>query len=270
MAKVYYVGDWAVLSGPYFYESPFYSGPKGLDIFNYGKWLKDALESTGEHQVNSVPSWDFYKLGPGQYEKILEEYDVIVFSDTESKLFQLAPNFFDREQFGKRVLTFPDRLRLTVEAAKAGKGFMFLGGWYSFTGEIGKGGWGRTQLRDILPVKCLDHEDLCESTEGYYPVPTDLGKERMEGLSFDTCPPILGYNQTSVIPEGEVLMTLAETGDPLLATRQVGQGNVLAYMSDPAPHWGCNFVFWENYQRFWLQCLELVTKGVPAGSGAKG
>lgn len=258
MAKIYYAGDWAVLSGPFFYESPFYGGPKGLDIFNYGKWLKDALESTGEHEVTSVPSWDFYKLGPGEYERILEEYDVIIFSDVEAKLFQLAPSFFDRDQFGTKVLTFPDRIRLTVEAAHAGKGFMFLGGWHSFTGEAGKGGWGRTRLREILPVECRDHEDLCESTEGFHPAATDLGRERMGDIDLNSCPPLLGYNRTRPLAVGDVLMTCTETGDPLLATRRVGEGTVLAYMSDPAPHWGCNFVFWEDYQRFWLQCLKLV------------
>ncbi len=258
MAKVYYVGDWAVLSGPYFYETPFHSGPKGLEIFNYGKWLKDALESTGEHEVNSVPSWDFYKLAPGEYETILDSYDVIVFSDVEAKLFQLAPGFFDREQFGTKVLTFPDRIRLTVEAARAGKGMMFLGGWYSFTGEIGKGGWGRTRLTEILPVQCLDHEDLVESTEGYQPVVTGAGEERLDGVDVKSCPPILGYNQTRPRDDAEVLMQFAETGDPLLVTRRAGKGNVLAFTSDPAPHWGCNFVFWEEYPSFWLKCLDLV------------
>ena len=135
MAKIYYVGDWAVLTGPVFAETPFYHSPKGLDIFNYGKWLKEALESNGKHAVESVPAWDFYnRLGPGGYERVLAEHDVLIFSDVDAKLFQLAPNFFDREKFGTAVLTYPDRVRLTVEAIKDGKTAMFLGGWYSFTG----------------------------------------------------------------------------------------------------------------------------------------
>jgi len=177
MAKIYYVGDWAILTGPVFAESPFQFAPKGLEIFNYGVWLKDALESSGEHTVTSVPSWDFYKLGPGEFEQIIEDYDVLIFSDFEGKLLQLAPDFFDRKEFGKGILTFPDRARLIVEAVKKGKRCMFLGGWYSFTGEIGKGGWGRTLLRDILPVKCLPTEDLVESTEGYFPKLTKKGKK---------------------------------------------------------------------------------------------
>ena len=155
------------MTGPTFAESPFQFSPKGLEIFNYGIWLKDALESSGKHTVNSVPSWDFYKLGPGGLEKIIEEYDVLIFSDVEGKLLQLAPDFFDRKKFGKSVLTFPDRARLLVEAVQAGKNCMFLGGWYSFTGEMGKGGWGRTLIREILPVQCLSLIHISEPTRPY-------------------------------------------------------------------------------------------------------
>jgi len=47
MAKTNYVGDWAVMLGPCFAETPFNYAMKGTDIFNYGTWLKEALESTG-------------------------------------------------------------------------------------------------------------------------------------------------------------------------------------------------------------------------------
>jgi uncharacterized membrane protein len=259
VAKIYYVGDWAVMTGPVFAETPFYHSPKGLDIFNYGKWLKEALESTGQHSVNSVPTWDFYnRLGPGDYEKILEAYDVLIFSDIDAKLFQLAPSFFDREKFGTRVLTFPDRIRLTLEAVKNGKGAMFLGGWYSFTGEQGKGGWGRTPLQEILPVRCLDFEDLVESTEGFLAEPTAEGKRLYRDIDFKTMPPLLGYNKTLPKKETTVLLVVKETGDPLVAVSPFGKGRVLAFASDPAPHWGLNFVFWEKYAEFWLRGLDYV------------
>ena len=243
---------------------------KGLEIFNYGTWLKTALEKDGRHTVNSVPSWEFYKLPPGEYEKIIAEYDVLIFSDVEAKLFQLAPSFFDRTQFGTQVLGLPDRIRLTVEAsAKQGKGLVFLGGWYSFTGEMGKGGWGRTQLRDILPVTCLPYEDLMESTEGFKPTITSAGQKKLKGISFDACPPILGYNLTERRSDCEVLMEIGDEGAPLLATNNVGAGKVLAFMSDPAPHWGCNFVFWSEYAKFWQACIELVCPVPASGKNGK-
>ena len=258
MARVYYVGDWAVLFGPHFAETPFYHSPKGLEIFNYGTWLTNALQSTGEHQVTSVPAWDFYKLPPGGYERILDEYDVLVISDVDAKLFQLAPSFFARETFGTKVLTFPDRVRLTIEAVRAGKGIMFLGGWYSFTGEIGKGGWGRTRLAELLPVRCLDTEDLVESTEGYTARAAEAGAALFGGIDLESMPPILGYNKTVLRSDAQLLAEVRETGDPLLAVRPFGEGRCLAYTSDPAPHWGCNFVFWERYAEFWLRCLSCV------------
>jgi hypothetical protein len=121
MAKVYYVGDWAVLAGPVFAETPFHYSHKGLDAFNYSKWLKETREATDRHTLASVAAWDFYnKLGAGDQEAILDAYDVLIFSDVDAKLFQLAPSFFDRCEFGRKVLTFPDRVRLTVAAVRAG------------------------------------------------------------------------------------------------------------------------------------------------------
>ncbi len=258
MSKIYYVGDWAVMCGPVFAETPFNYAYKGLEMYNYGTWLKNALESSGEHTVTSVPTWDFYKLGPGEYEQVLAEYDVIIFSDVEAKNFQLAPSFFDRKKFGAEVLVFPDRIRLTVDAIRKGKSAMFLGGWLSFTGEMGKGGWNRTGLREVLPVQCLDYEDLVESTEGFTPAPSAKARKTLSGVDFSTFPPILGYNKTKAKNGFDVLLTVSQTGDPLLVHGKVGKGKVLAYMSDPAPHWGCNFVFWKQYKDFWLACLKLV------------
>lgn len=260
MAKIYYVGDWAVSAGPVFAETPFNYAFKGLDLYYYGRFLKNALESTGQHEVADVAAWDFYKLGPGEYEEILATYDVIVFSDVEAKNFQLAPGFFDRSKFGTAVLTFPDRVRLTVEAVNAGKRVMFLGGWLSFTGEMGKGGWNRTRLREILPVNCLDYEDLIESTEGFTAQLVAAGQRPFATLALDTFPPILGYNK--VLPRSgcDVLLQVKETGDPLVTVGQFGAGKTLAYTSDPAPHWGCNFIYWEQYAGFWLECLDVVLR----------
>ncbi|NWK57299.1 hypothetical protein HW115_16880 [Verrucomicrobiaceae bacterium N1E253] len=259
--KVYYIGDWAVMVGPHFAETSFNCAMKGLEIFNYGKWLKAALESSDEHEVKSVPTWDFYRMGPGEWESVLEEYDVIIFSDVELKNFQLTPSFFDRSKFGNEPLTFPDRVRLTVEALQAGTHMLFLGGWLSFNGEMGKGGWGRSRLAEILPVECLQTEDLVESTEGFKGRITATGHRMFEGIDISNTPPILGYNRVLPKPNCEVLAYWGETEDPMLATCQYGKGRSLAYTSDPAPHWGCNFVYWDDYNRFWLNALHWLLHG---------
>lgn len=259
MKRVYYIGDWAVQIGPIYAETSFNHAAKGLDFINYGHWLMEAIESTGEFQVKSVPTWDFYNMPPGAYEKVLEEYDIIVFSDVEAKNFQLHPQFFNRQLFGTKVLTFPDRTRLTVEAVRAGKHLMFLGGWLSFNGELGKAGWGRTHLREILPIHCHEYEDLRESTEGFQ---AEAVAEHpiLSGIELPTMPPILGYNRVLPRDGCHVLARWKNEGDPAIAVGQFGKGRVLAYTSDPAPHWGCNFVFWNNYPRFWVNaCKWLIS-----------
>lgn len=246
--------------GPVFAETPFNYAVKGTEIFNYGQWLKTALESSGEHQVDSVPTWDFYRNPPGRYEQILRDYDVVVFSDVESKNFQLDPSFFDRSRFGKEPLTFPDRVRLTVEAVHAGTHMMFLGGWLSFNGEMGKGGWGRTHLREILPVECLQYEDLRESTEGFR-AEASAAHPALGDVNLATMPPILGYNIVRPREGCPVLARWLPEGDPMLAVGQFGRGRVLAYTSDPAPHWGCNFVYWNQYAAFWSSALGWLLRG---------
>ena len=261
MAKIYYTGDWAVLMGPMFAESPFNYEYKGTDIFNYGEWLVKALESGGKHKVTSVPSWDFYKMGPGGLERIIDEYDLLIFSDIEAKNFQLAPSFFDREKMGKGVLTFPDRARMVADAVRNGMPAMFLGGWLSFSGQIGKGGWGRSLLKEVLPVTCLQGDDLVESTEGYHAVAGDGQNLWADGPDLSSLPPLLGYNQVLPRKGCEIILSVKETGDPLLATGKFDKGRTLAYMSDPAPHWGCNFVYWKHYNEFWLHCADILLNG---------
>jgi len=256
MAKVYYVGDWAAMLGPIFAETPFNYAFKGTDVCNYGRWLKAAMESTGEHEVTSVPTWEFYRLPPGRWEQILDEYDAVIFSDVEAKNFQLAPSFFDRNRFGREPLAFPDRVRLTVEALHAGTAMMFLGGWLSFTGEMGKAGWGRTRLREILPVECLDYEDLRESTEGFTADAVLPDHPILHDVDLSTLPPVLGYNIARARQGCEVVARWSGTDDPMLVTGRFGAGRVLAYTSDPAPHWGCNFVYWDQYDRFWSNALD--------------
>jgi uncharacterized membrane protein len=260
MAKVYYIGDWAVQIGPVYAETPFNHSPKGLDFINYGKWLVAAVESSGRHTITSVPTWDFYNLPPGEYEKILADYDIIVFSDVEAKNFQLHPQFFNRHLFGTKVLTFPDRVRLTVEAVRAGTRILFLGGWLSFNGELGKGGWGRTRLGEILPCECLEVEDLRESTEGFSMQAAQPEHPVLQGLDVAAVPPVLGYNIVRPRAGCEVLATWKGTDHPAIAVGQFGKGRVLAYTSDPAPHWGCNFVFWQDYARLWTNACDWLQK----------
>jgi uncharacterized membrane protein len=259
MARIYYIGDWAVQLGPVYAETSFNHAPKGLDVINYGKWLVDGIASSGRHEIVSVPAWEFYNMAPGEYEKVLEQHDIIIFSDVEAKNFQLHPQFFNRHLFGTKVLTFPDRVRLTTEAVHGGTNIIFLGGWLSFNGEMGKGGWGRTGLSDILPCECLETDDLVESTEGFVmeaEVPTH---PILRDMNLHTIPPILGYNKVKRRAGCDVIAAWKNDKSPAISVGQFKKGRVVAYTSDPAPHWGCNFVFWKEYAKLWTNVCDWLS-----------
>jgi uncharacterized membrane protein len=116
---------------------------------------------------------------------------------------------------------------------------------------------GRSQP-GIFPVRCLDFGDLVKSTEGFTALPTEAGQRALPQIDFSTMLPLLGYNKTLPKKGAEILLYVKETKDPLLAVREFGKGWTLAFTSDPAPHWGCNFVFWDRYNDFWLQCLDFL------------
>ncbi len=128
---------------------------------------------------------------------------------------------------------------------------MCHGVWLSSTGALARAGWVATRLAEILPVTFLDIEDLAESSEGFGIVADRPDHPVLGGLEVDSAPPILGYNITRPRSGCEVVARFSETGDPAIAIGEFGSGRVFCYTSDPAPHWACNFVYWDGYAAFW-------------------
>jgi len=141
----------------------------------------------------------------------------------------------------------------------AGMHVMFLGGWLSFNGEMGKGGWGRTPLAGILPCECLDVEDLRESTEGFVAEEAIPGHPLLKGVDLSAMPPVLGFNRVKARRGCDVVATWKGEGSPAIAVGRFQRGRVLAYTSDPAPHWGCNFVFWKDYAKLWTNACDWLS-----------
>lgn len=73
--------------------------------------------------------------------------------------------------------------------------------------------------------------------------------------------PILGYNRVRAREGCEVLATWSGSTDPAIAVGCFGKGRVFAYTSDPAPHWGCNFVFWDQYAAVWTRAFDWMSQG---------
>merc|ERR1712228_274022 len=109
------------------------------------------------------------------------------------------------------------------------------GGWYSFGGEHGYGGWARSRLHPALPVVCRDGDDLIESTAGY-DISVGVGTHKVARVvPWETAPPILGFNETSLRPGATAILEIDDRGTkyPLLAHQRYGRGNVTAFTTTP-------------------------------------
>lgn len=253
--RIWHVGNWCIHLGAKYVESPFESPSKDVELLNYAQPFVDALRTLSGAEVVSQPSWELYHLSPEAFDARLAWATTIVFADVETKCVMLHPDFFDRTRWGHAPLVFPDRFDLLRDWVRRGGHFHMNGGWLSFGGELGKGGWGRSRFQGVLPVECLPHDDLVESTAGYQVRCSHPEHPMMRGLEWSTAPPLLGFNECRLRADATSLVEIHDQGrwHPLLALRPFGDGRVSCWMSGASPHWGINFMRWRQYDQFWRQ-----------------
>ena len=255
---MWHVGNWCIHLGQKYVESPFEAPTKDVEVVNYAQPFVDALRGIPGAEVVSQPSWELFHLSPEAFDERLKWATTIIFADVETKCLMLHPDFFHRARWGDRPLVFPDRFDLLRAWIDRGGHFHMNGGWLSFGGEMGKGGWGRSRFHDVLPVECSPHDDLVESTAGYQ-VSASAPEHRMvAGLDWSRAPPLLGFNQCRLRAGCECLVEIEDRDarHPLLATRTFGAGRVTCWTTGASPHWGINFMKWNQYDQFWRQVFE--------------
>ena len=254
-----YFGDWVFYTGPNFIESPFEMIAKDCHLEFLGKPVTAAFEAAGA-TTEAYSNWQLYRMSPADYLGVLDRSDVVVVSDVEARCFHLNPAFFDQSVYGKKVITFPDRLKLLARAVEAGKGLIYLGGWLAFSGHMEKGGWRRSPISDWLPFTCLVGEDLVESSEGFHVKVADASHPLLSGLPMKNVPPLLGYNEFVPRENMKILWHIGETQHPLLGASEHGKGRMVTYGSDPVPHWGMNLMLWKGYARLWQNMAAWCTR----------
>lgn len=260
--RIWHVGNWCVHTGQKYVESPFQSPSKGVEILNYAKPFVDALKKIEHAEVISEPSWELYNMSPDLFAERIEWATTIILADVETKVLMLHPDFFTRAKWGDEPVTFPDRFDIIKDWIKRGGHFHMNGGWYSFTGELGKGGWGRSRLHEAFPVECLQYDDLIESTEGYEVRCAKPENPAVKGIDWSSIPPLLGFNETGARKNAEILVEIknGEIWHPLLAVRKYGEGFTSGWMTGASPHWGINFMKWKEYEKFWQQFFTGIRK----------
>lgn len=253
--RFWHVGNWCIHTGQKYIESPFLGPTKGVEVLNYAQPFVDALNEISGSEVISEPSWDLYNMSPDKFQERLNWATTIIFGDVETKCLMLHPDFFNRNKWEGKFVTFPDRFIILKEWVESGGHFHMNGGWYSFSGEIGKGGWGRCPFHEMLPVICLQGDDLLESTAGYRVRTPNPQHPVIRGISFKEIPPILGFNETNLLEGAEAIIEIEYGGNwyPLLAAHMRGKGLVSVFTTSASPHWGINLVKWDKYDKLWKQ-----------------
>jgi uncharacterized membrane protein len=256
--RIWHVGNWCIHIGQKYVESPFEAPSKDVSVLNYALPFIDGLKAIPGAEVVSQPSWELYHMSPKAFEERLAWATSIAFGDVETKCLMLHPDFFTPAKWGDQPIVFPDRFDILRAWVEKGGHFHMNGGWLSFSGELGKGGWGRSRFADVLPVECLPHDDLIESTAGYELRCPQPGHASVKGLDWTKVPPLLGFNEVKIRPGCDSIVEINNMGTwhPLFASRSYGKGRVTCWMTGASPHWGINFMKWTQYNQFWAQVFS--------------
>ena len=143
-----------------------------------------------------------------------------------------------------------------------GGALAFCGGWFGFQGRFGHGRWYGTPIAEILPVEILPiADDRVETPEGVKPEILNVKHPITNGIPWDECPVFLGYNKVGNVKKGAELLGKID-GNPFIAVWEYQNGRVMVFTSDPAPHWGVNFVKWNYYSKFWIQSIKWLAKAL--------
>lgn len=234
------------------------SGMQGMRSFSLadeirdaGVYLTGALEG-GKIVVERILSHEAINRFPETAED-LAVYDVVILSDIAHDSLVLYP--------GKRKSRSPmgpNRPKEIVRYVENGGSLAYIGGYSTFQGLGGVGHWYDTPVARVLPVRILPlSDDRIETPEGVTPTDIVTDHDVTKGLDW-THPPIFnGYNRTGDVADDAILLArIGDDGHPLLVVSQVGNGRVLVFTSDCAPHWGAGFVRWPDYARFWQQAMR--------------
>lgn len=227
---------------------------KGYDTFtstHYEFGAEKLFEALEQHDITHIPAHAVGEMFPKSID-VLSAYDVVMVSDVGANSF-LLPNEVFLE--GKTV-TNP--LEMIKEYVRNGGSFLMIGGYMSFTGIDSKGRYGKSPLKELLPVHCLDFDDRVEKPEGINPKVSESNHEIFENMPTDW-PVFLGYNETVAKDSSQVLATIGE--HPFIAYQVFGSGKSMVFTSDCAPHWGSHeFMSWTGFRMFWNNLVDFLEK----------
>ena len=192
-----------------------------------------------------------------------------------AELTRIDPEMFEPGRYDVYIIgnvpanSFTDTIlkKLAQRVELDGAGLIMLGGFFSF----GPGGYAKTPLEPILPVRLSDLErqdidgkidETLHHMRDMKMVPTEDGdrsfvmrlasqKNREKWLSL---PPIEIANKLIQKNNSVSVLAQSEDGTPLVFSQEFGRARVLAFAPQSTWVWAMNGRV-EEYQRFWRQVI---------------
>lgn len=223
---------------------------KGFDTFTSTHYEVGSIKLFNhfreEHELFHIPAHQVEELFPDQ----LEDFDVVILSDVGSNTLLLSDGVFMHGMKEK------NKCEMIRDFVLKGGNLLMIGGYMSFSGIDAKARYGKTEIDEVLPVKCLDIDDRVEKPQGIKPEVIDRNHEILKNID-NNWPEFFGYNKTLLKENCEQIMKI--NGDPFVVTAKFGEGRTVVFTSDCAPHWGPDaFVNWDSYGTFWNNIIKYL------------
>jgi uncharacterized membrane protein len=149
-----------------------------------------------------------------------------------------------------------DRLRAGVPQAS---GLLMIGGFFSFAGFEGLGGWQDSSAAALLPVAMHPDSDTVDAPDGVRIVASPTCPRSLGDL-LAAAPPFYGYNR--VEPTGDsIVFARFSDGSPALVCAGEGGHGLVAFASDLMPHWAPTLSTWSRFPDLLLGLCELAAFG---------
>ncbi len=81
----------------------------------------------------------------------------------------------------------------------------------------------------------------------------------LDGIDFQSAPPLLGQVIARAKPHAEVLLEGIDKR-PLLVRTHHGLGRSIAFLSDAKPRWAAHWLEWSGFGRFWAQLVRSAVR----------
>ena len=190
---------------------------------------------------------------PRTYEQFVQDYDVIILSDTN-----------------RRIFTPHQHIWLKKLVLEEGKGLLMVGGLETFGAGFGYESWAGSPVEDVLPVRIPRGQPNWVSgnkQRGMYITPQGYDNEFIKSLPYKPLPEYMKRGtdgNLAYAKEGAIILARWKSFEfndpPVYVTWDIGKGRTYAMMHDWTPAGGWIMSRWDYYGDYAVNLMLYLAK----------